>query len=348
MSTPFQLLRINGGQDRPTIKYILYYTKFWSTDNFGYGFGQQSFIVNNCSVNNCFITNNRSLLSDIKDFDMLIFHSQNIKDHQIPVARSPKQLYVFFSLESPINDNIDGFSEEFQSFFNLTMTYRRDSDIFSPYGEMTSIRTDSRDNISGGKMDKKELNFKTIDDRKLVAWVVSHCQTDSQREEYVKELKKWIPIDQFGKCSKNKNECDDSCYGNLGTRYKFYLSFENSLCEDYITEKFWNTLEQSMVPIVLGSGNYKDVAPPHSYINVQDFKSPKELAEYLLKLDKNSKDYNRFLDWKTSHRIQSSRQYFKGQMLCDLCEKVHNTEKKVYSSFGDWWEKDKCSRLVEN
>ena len=45
------------------------------------------------------------------------------------------------------------------------MTYRRDSDIFSPYGEMTSIRTDSRDNISGGKMDKKELNFKTIDDR---------------------------------------------------------------------------------------------------------------------------------------------------------------------------------------
>ena len=45
------------------------------------------------------------------------------------------------------------------------MTYRRDSDIFSPYGEMTSIRTDSRDNISGGKMDKKELNSQTIDDR---------------------------------------------------------------------------------------------------------------------------------------------------------------------------------------
>ena len=45
------------------------------------------------------------------------------------------------------------------------MTYRRDSDIFSPYGEMTSIGTEARDNISEGRMDRKELNSRTIDDR---------------------------------------------------------------------------------------------------------------------------------------------------------------------------------------
>lgn len=45
------------------------------------------------------------------------------------------------------------------------MTYRRDSDIFSPYGEMTSIGIESRDNIPGGKMDRNELNSQTIDDR---------------------------------------------------------------------------------------------------------------------------------------------------------------------------------------
>ena len=28
----------------------------------------------------------------------------------------------------------------------------------------------------------------------------------------------------------------------LGSQYKFYLALENSLCQDYISEKFWNAL----------------------------------------------------------------------------------------------------------
>ena len=34
----------------------------------------------------------------------------------------------------------------------------------------------------------------------LVFWAVSHCQTYSQRELYVEILKKYIPVDIFGKC----------------------------------------------------------------------------------------------------------------------------------------------------
>ena len=34
---------------------------------------------------------------------------------------------------------------------------------------------------------------------------------------------------------------------------KFYLAFENSLCDDYITEKFHNILENfNTVPVVMG------------------------------------------------------------------------------------------------
>ncbi len=54
-------------------------------------------------------------------------------------------------------------------------------------------------------------------------------------------MKKWIPIDQYGQCSAGGN-CDTDCYNNLGTNYKFYLSFENSLCKEYVTEKFWQIL----------------------------------------------------------------------------------------------------------
>ena len=38
--------------------------------------------------------------------------------------------------------------------------------------------------------------------------------------------------------------------------YKFFLAFENSLCKDYITEKFWlRALDNNIVPVVMNLGN---------------------------------------------------------------------------------------------
>jgi len=56
--------------------------------------------------------------------------------------------------------------------------------------------------------------------------------------------------------------------------YKFYLSFENSICPDYVTEKFYNALLFSTVPVVYGGADYEAVgAPPNSYIDVRNFNS---------------------------------------------------------------------------
>ena len=56
--------------------------------------------------------------------------------------------------------------------------------------------------------------------------------------------------------------------------YKFYLAFENSLCRDYVTEKFFNALLFSTVPIVYGGADYEAIgAPPNSYIDVRNFTS---------------------------------------------------------------------------
>ena len=45
----------------------------------------------------------------------------------------------------------------------------------------------------------------------------------------------------------------------LDKGYKFYLSFENSLCSDYVTEKFWKILKFNIVPVVLGGADYSKV-----------------------------------------------------------------------------------------
>ena len=39
----------------------------------------------------------------------------------------------------------------------------------------------------------------------------------------------------------------------LVASYKFTVVAENAICDDYVTEKLWRTLEAGSVPIVIGS-----------------------------------------------------------------------------------------------
>ena len=61
----------------------------------------------------------------------------------------------------------------------------------------------------------------------------------SRREEYVKELQRYIPVDVFGDCgSLHCKRGSPACAARMA-HYKFYLAFENSLCTDYVTEKLF-------------------------------------------------------------------------------------------------------------
>ena len=124
-------------------------------------------------------------------------------------------------------------------------------------------------------------------DKTQIAWIVSHCHTSSDREGYVRELQKHISVDIYGHCG--NHECPDGdCLKYISENYKFYLSFENSLCKDYVTEKFFKAMSYDILPIVYGGAKYEEIAPPNSYINVlPNYENPEDLANYLKYLINN-------------------------------------------------------------
>lgn len=230
---------------------------------------------------------------------------------------------------------------------NIFSWTRRDSDVYLPIGYIFP-RNISNHRTTSPSPDHDHLRKSLKKKSGLAAWIVSTCDTWSKREIFVKELQKYIPVDIFGTCGKKPcPQLQDKgyfyCYDYIQSKYKFYLSFENSLCLDYITEKFFLALKTDMVPVVYGGGiddqmDYLAVEPKKSFIDARKFKSPKELANYLIYLDKNDDEYFKYFEWKAMYQVEFEdypEEYRLG--WCNLCQRLFEQmekERKVWGISG--------------
>ncbi|XP_050692676.1 alpha-(1,3)-fucosyltransferase C-like isoform X2 [Eriocheir sinensis] len=315
--------------DGTKLKIILYWNDVYGVKHFGLGYGHKPFLDAGCRVNTCLTTGNRQRYPP-DQLDALLWHYR-ANDKSLPKKRSPHTRYIFWLMESA--SYLYGSVIPFNGVFNWTFTYRRDSDIYNPYGRVYRRRTP----LPTPPIPRDYAEGKT----KMAAWFVSHCHTESDREALVKEMQKWMKVDIYGSCG--NLQCDRSknreCQEMLSRDYKFYLSFENSLCHDYITEKFFGILNLDILPVVWGAGPYEEIAPPHSYINARDFASPHALVDYLLYLDKNHTAYNEYFRWKPYFQ-QSYDWARKAKAFCDLCEKLHSDEPPKTVNLQKWFVED--------
>ena len=205
---------------------------------------------------NCYATRSR-FLQNVESYDAIVFHGINnqLDDKDLPAQRRPEQRYVFVSLESPANRYV---TDEFDGYFNVTMTYHMDSDVVWTYADIVSkYENVSAVPQSGGfewpadfegarsAEEERRLDKLIRGKRKLAVWYRSNCETRSGREKYVNELERHARVAKYGACS-DQPGCpkDQDCFStDVEPNYFFYLSFENSLCVDYVTEKFFNALK---------------------------------------------------------------------------------------------------------
>ena len=170
------------------------------------------------------------------------------------------------------------------------------------------------------------------------------------------EKYKGLKIDIFGRCGKRTSEIPDrsatagwmTAYQNLASKYKFYLSFENSRCYEYITEKFFMSLKVGMIPVVLGGlskYDYEKIAPQHSFIHVDDFSSPRDLMKKLHKISNDPIVYNSYFWWRKHYRVAVNISCCPHKEwafpACQLCEILNsdNIQKNKYTNFTAFWNK---------
>ncbi|XP_013391751.1 glycoprotein 3-alpha-L-fucosyltransferase A [Lingula anatina] len=180
-------------------KLILYWIPSSSGfDYFGLKRYHTSFEGLKCPVGNCKVTED---MSAAYDADAIIFMGRALGKK--PEKRNPKTRWIWTNHESPCHTYLSN-----DWTFNWTMTYRKDSDIYSPYG--LPLLDENHD-------EAKKRDFLSVarSKTKLAAWAVSNCNAPSQRMEYVKELQKYMSVDIYGscgpfKCGRDREaKCDD-------------------------------------------------------------------------------------------------------------------------------------------
>ena len=112
------------------------------------------------------------------------------------------------------------------------MSYRVDSDVFTPYGNFIPLQCNEK---------QRDAKIKTSKDVAVDSESLSRAEWT---QRIWRKLDEHLPVHVFGKCG--NFTCPAPPDENFSTeegakrlwKYKFFLTFESSLCEDYITEKY--------------------------------------------------------------------------------------------------------------
>lgn len=289
---------------------------------------ESSNIFKSCPVSNCFLTKN---IDQIHVSDVVIVRPSFMNSCRKKLKTG--QIWVFMEHESPIYFNkAKSFKKCYRDMFNWTYTFRRDSDFVLAHGY---FKHDTR------TYDPTGIDAAIKSKTRIAVGFMSHCPVPAQRLEFVRKLNDTeINLDIVGKCGNlicshvdrhktawNLTGHHDPCFDVLNTKYKFYLSFENAFCADYVTEKSLNLImSRNIVPIIRDGANHTLYHPPGSYIHTSEFPNVHQLALYILSVANNETRYRQYFEWRKHYAVHGIDDILQNN-FCEMCKRSHNPEK---------------------
>lgn len=205
---------------------------------------------------NYFINKHKSLNVNYVLYSFLDEKNTELKYYEY----SGKKVYIF-------NTNTDNFNNVFQNFINLKIELVDDinNDDFSVTRRLLCFNTLNTDkNADRGEL---ELIFQGIRNKKV------RIYGDKWPRSVVSGNGKSID-------SLNKKL-------NILERNSFYLCNENKKLENNIEVDFWLSLQKKCLPVIRGRDWITDIFNEDSFINLNDFKNPNEVYEFIQNIPKD-------------------------------------------------------------
>ena len=253
-------------------------------------------LLYNCPINNLpsesllsKLPNNYIITTDRKYFTIakaVVFHFPDLLENmEDDLIKQENQLWVAWNMEC--EENYPWMKDDaIHSLFDLRMDYHQDADVVCAY------YSNVKEHLA--------RQYKLFDKKNKVCMFISNQINQSRETDYLQELVKFIDISSYGKQFNDTiTENDAKSKLDIYSKYKFVIAFENAICNDYVTEKFYEPLMAGSVPIYLGAPNIEELVPgDNCYINVNDFESPKQLANYLKECFENQDEYMKYHKWR--------------------------------------------------
>jgi hypothetical protein len=174
------------------------------------------------------------------------------------------------------------------------------------------------------------IQHPAVDFNKVIkgaSFLATNCDSLSDRESLVAALLKTrLRVDSLSTCLYNAEPPRGVDMGNKNAileRYLFHLAFENQRSDDYVTEKLWGTLASGTLPVYFGAPNIKEHVPPNSVIFVDDYETPQDLANYLIKLTEDKALYQSYHAWRyrpIDPAFEQKFEFTKTHSTCRICK----------------------------
>lgn len=287
----------------------------------------------NCGKIKCIVSNSKKYNYNAKIFSRF-YYKRNVE-------KNNKSIYIICNLEALsrwkiMNNTINGSDKKFDvliSYKHLLTKHHFPYNYY--YNNIDLIIKDAKKSI---------ISLNKFMKRKEMVFI--YGRNYNNRNKLCEIFNEKIKVDKYGSAFEQHLKWPNNIPNEkhiLISNYKFCLAFENTINQvqwgqmhsdpiddDYITEKLWDCLRGGSIPIYFGAKNARMFFPTNkSIIYTNDFKSYKQLVEYVVLIKNNSTILNEYINWPyTYSKSWYKKMKFYSFTPCKLCKFIFNYNKE--------------------